>query len=383
MNIIRVLSAVLLSIYFILVLIYKENSNLVSIYSLIVVAFFINIVTLTYMTKKILKLSLVFLLLFSISLVNYIYFERLSIGIIYSVLNVGLAFSLYRLFVWKPSFTVNFLLVLFFLQSVRILYALEIENVLSNDVLDGSRNHITILFGAMWSLLITLFNEIKRSHHIGYIRNALLLVVATIFIYISVLYTGRTGFALGVAILFTLYFYFIDSLTSVMGKVLLLILTFLIIYVSLDIVLMFLEDSRSFNKVTEYGASDVRWEIISNIINSTSIVNLFIGFETDITVQQMGFSPHNSFLEAYISAGLIGFLILVVFFVKIFKMVFALRSSLYFVLVIMCLVQSFFDTGTFFSPLTGFSVIFIYIVLSENCSSLKKQLIRPLAKDMN
>jgi hypothetical protein len=308
--------------------------------------------SLRIVNKNFFCLIVFFLLLVSFFLVNNAFYGQFTPVAMFPLLCFGVSICALYTVVCRVYFVVGFVNFILFLFLVYCFYDILFRLNHPNFVLVSSRNHIAIVAFSLWSLVYVLNDFCEK----GMLFKVIFGMSSILSLVLLAVFTGRVGLFMAIVIFMLMYFkngFRVNGFSGFFIKYLPLVVFSSLFFIYL------IGQSEAFAKFENRGLSDVRWDIVKWMILNSEAYNYFFGFEFGITQRVFGYTPHNSFLEAYIFYGFIGLSGLLLFFaVYIFRAFYI--SPRIFLLAITTLVSSFFDTGTFFGPFVGLVVFLIF-----------------------
>lgn len=238
--------------------------------------------------------------------------------------------------------------------ATYIFWQIELRNVIANEVLRGSRNHIVTILLALSALAYLSARNIllKTSHSIALASAFVLNAV------VCILYTGRTGLVVGLALLlFVAGFLVLNG--AVQKKVLIPCMALLIGVSGYELLLELMFQGTGFARFERIGADSVRWDINQLVWGHFVNFEFVWGYSAAFWSQTLGISSHNSFAEIYSVYGWFGSIVFVLFTLHSLWRALAADMFLAFMLSIMVF-RSFFDS-TFFS--IDFAAVFLALIV--------------------
>jgi len=297
----------------------------------------------------------VFSILFFVNLIAYenIYLSGFTpIGIF------ALSLLYYRIFRSNTGGFVYIWYVALLLSCIYVFVMAEALNYNTNNIVRGSRNHITTLLLPMYAIIFVA----TRYSEDQYDKMGKVFFLGVLVALILVLYSGRTGVLSAFFIILTSVFSLLSS-----RHWLVTLLTFgslvLVSSVIIPDVSGTIEASRGLQRLNEEQVTEnirfLLWaEAVGYMMDSNYALGVPLGFWSENL--PLGLTVHNSYLEIYGYYGWAGITIALALIISMFYKVFR-ADPLVSVLVLALLLRSFFDT-TLLDLVLGSVYIFITIV---------------------
>lgn len=293
--------------------------------------------------------------LFSIKLIAYgeMYLTGfMPIGIVV----LGLLY--YRLFEQSPRVFITIWYTALFLSCLYIFASVEILGIETNDIVKGSRNHITTLLLPLFAVLF-----VSARYSVDYrdkMPRVLILGIAVALI--LVLYTGRTGVMS--AFIITLITILVVVLQRYWGTLLLAAVSLVVVgLVLLSEISAIVETSRGIQRLSEEQVTEnIRFLLWAEAAGYMMDSNYALGVPEGFWSANLpgGLTIHNSYLEIYGLYGWTGLTAAMAVIILMFYRV-AKADLIVSILVFALLLRSVFDT-TLLSLVLGPAYIFITIV---------------------